>query len=243
MELGRLELGYSILLPCFFSVYLHPDDYNRLIGVQDLIKEDARRALTDRMAEWNKKGALFRRGGVRKQYRIAQSAWWIELFSDSENAVPPGDVEIHSELNDVAQPGYRGTKTTLIERQPSVTAARVVRDRESTRRQADRVYAEIRYSDDSGPQTYFVTQNEVSVGRGGEGLWVDLPLYSNDQVSREHLRLRRDPSTGTFAITDQSRNGTWLNGRRLTNGAEAALPDRAEIRVAEVLTLNFEARK
>jgi hypothetical protein len=28
--------------------------------------------------------------------------------------VPPGDVEIHSELNDVPQPGYRGIKTTLI---------------------------------------------------------------------------------------------------------------------------------
>ena len=243
MELGRLELGYSILLPCLFSVYLHPDDYHRLIGVQDIIKEDARRALTARMAEWNKKGALFRRGTTRKEYRIAQSTWWIELFSDGENAVPPGDVEIHSELNDVVQPGYRGTKTTLIERQPSVTAARVVRDRESTRRQADRVYAEIRYNDDSGPQTYFVTQNEVSVGRGGEGLWVDLPLYSSDQVSREHLRLRRDPSTGAFAITDQSRNGTWLNGRRLSNGAESALPDRAEIRVAEVITLTFEVRK
>jgi hypothetical protein len=67
MELGRLELGYSILLPCLFSVYLHPDDYQRLIGVQDLIKEDARRALTARMAEWNKKGAIFRRGGARKQ--------------------------------------------------------------------------------------------------------------------------------------------------------------------------------
>ena len=243
MELGRLELGYSILLPCLFSVYLHPDDYSRLAGVQDIIKEDARRALTARMAEWNKKGAMFRRGGARKQYRIAQSDWWIELFSDSENAVPPGDVEIHSELNDVVQPGYRGTKTTLIERQPSVTSARVVRDRESTRRQAERVYAEIRYSDDSGPQTFFVTQNEISVGRGGEGLWVDLPLYSNEQVSREHLRLRRDPATGGFAITDQSRNGTWLNGRRLTNGAEAALPDRAEIRVADVVTLSFEARK
>jgi hypothetical protein len=243
MELGRLELGYSILLPCLFSVYLHPDDYNRLIGVQDLIKEDARRALTARMAEWNKKGAIFRRGAARKEYKIAQGTWWIELFSDSENAVPPGDVEIHSELNDVVQPGYRGTKTTLIERQPTVTSARVVRDREGTRRQADRVYAEIRYNDDSGPQTYFVTQNEISVGRGGDGLWVDLPLYASDQVSREHLRLRRDPATGAFAITDQSRNGTWLNGRRLPNGSEAALPDRAEIRVAEVITLSFEARK
>jgi hypothetical protein len=247
MDLGRLELGYSILLPCLFSVYLHPDDYDRLIGVQDLIREDARRALTARMADWNKKGVL-RRGATRKEYKIAQSTWWIELFRDGENAVPPGDVEIHSELNDVVQPGYRGTKTTLIERQPSVTSARVVRDRESTRRNsadrgADRVYAEIHYNDDSGPQTYFVTQNEISVGRGGEGLWVDLPLYASDQVSREHLKLRRDPATGAFVITDQSRNGTWLNGRRLPNGAETAMPERAEIRVAEVITLSFEARK
>jgi hypothetical protein len=30
MELGRLELGYSILVPCIFSVYLHPDDYVRV---------------------------------------------------------------------------------------------------------------------------------------------------------------------------------------------------------------------
>lgn len=241
MELGQLELGYSILLPCVFSIYLHPDDFQRLAGVHDIIREDARRALNGKMGEWNKKG--FRRGAARKEYRIAQSDWWIEFFRDGENAVPPGDVEIHSELNDVAQPGYRGTKTTLIERQPSVTAARVVRDRESTRRQADGVYAEIRYQDDSGPQTYFVTQNEISIGRGGEGLWVDLPLYASDDVSREHVRLRRDPATGAFAITDQSRNGTWLNGRKLANGAEAALPDRAEIRVAEVLTLKFEARK
>ena len=45
MELGRLEMAYSILLPCIFSVYLHPDDYARLAGVGDLVKEDARKAL------------------------------------------------------------------------------------------------------------------------------------------------------------------------------------------------------
>lgn len=243
MELGCLELGYSILLPCLFSVYLHPDDYQRLAGVQDIIKEDARRALSARMAEWNKKGGLFRRGTTSKPYRIAQNDWWIEFFPDGENAVPPGDVEIHSELNDVAQPGYRGAKTTLIERQPSVTAARVVRDRETTRRQADRVFAEIRYRDDSGPQTFFITQNEITIGRGGDGLWVDLPLYASDEVSREHLRLKRNPDTGAFAVIDQSRNGTWLNGRRLASGAEAALPDQSEIRVAEVVTLTFEVRR
>ena len=243
MELGRLELAYSVLLPCNFSVYLHPDDHARLAGVQDIIKEDARRALTARMNAWNGRNSLFRRGGARKPCRIAQNDWWIELFPDTEGAVPPGDVEIHSELNDVVQPGYRGTKTTLIEREPSVTSARVARDRENTRRQPDRVFAEIRYQDDSGPQTYFMTQNEISVGRGGEDLWVDVPLYASEEISREHLRLRRDPASGAFTIVDQSRNGTWLNGRRLTRGAEEKLPERAEIRLAEAVKLSFEAKQ
>jgi hypothetical protein len=243
MEIGRLEMGYSILLPCLFSVYLHPDDYARLASVLELVKEDAKRALTARMAEWNAKGTLFRRGGPSKQYRIAQNDWWIELFSDPEGAVPPGDVEIHSELNDVVQPGYRGAKTTLIDREPSVTSARVARDRQSTRRLPDKVFAEIRYQDDSGSQTYFVTQNEISIGRGGEDLWVDLPLYTNDEVSREHLCLVRDPVSGAFTIMDKSRNGTWLNGKRLARGVESPIPDRAEIGVAEALKLTFEARK
>ncbi|HEY1336259.1 MAG TPA: FHA domain-containing protein [Bryobacteraceae bacterium] len=244
MELGRLEMGYSILLPCIFSVYLHPDDYGRLAGVQDLIREDARRVLNARMAEWNQeRGPLLKRRGPRKQFRIAQNDWWIEFFGDTEGAVPPGDVEIHSELNDVAQPGYRGAKTTLIDREPSVTQARVARDRESTRRQPDKVFAEIRYQDDSGPQTYFLTQNEITIGRGGEDLWVELPLYTSDEISREHFRLRRDAATGAFMIVDKSRNGTWVNGKRLARDVEEKLPDRAEIGVAEVLKLSFEARK
>jgi FHA domain len=243
MEFGRLEMGYSIILPCVFSVYLHPDDYARLIPVQELIREDARRVLAARMAEWNGGKGLFRRGGERKQCRIAQNDWRIELFADTEDAVPPGDVEIHSELNDAPRPGYRGVKTTLIDREPAVTAARVERDRESTKLRPDKVFGEIRYQDDSGPQTYFITQNEIVIGRGGEQLWVDLPLYTTEEVSREHLRLRRDPASGAFAIVDKSRNGTWLNGKRLKRDVEQAVPEQAEIGVAEVLKLSFEARK
>jgi pSer/pThr/pTyr-binding forkhead associated (FHA) protein len=169
--------------------------------------------------------------------------------------VPPGDVEIHSELNDAPQPGYRGVKTTLIDREPSVTATRVAQDRERTRERTrnrtaaaervtpHRIFAEIRYQDDSGPQTYFITQNEVSIGRGGEQLWVDLPLYTSEEVSREHVRLRRDPASGTFAILDKSRNGTWVNKKRLPRDVEQPLPDHAEIGIAEVLKLSFEARK
>ena len=242
MELGRLELGYSILVPCIFSVYLHPDDYARVARVQDLIQEDAKRSLTARMAEWNAKAGLLRRNAPRKTCRIATNGWWIGLFADSESAVPPGDVEIHSELNDIAQPGYRGTKTTLIDRTPSVTSARVVSDRENTRLRHGPVFAEIRYQDDSGPQTFLVTQNEVSIGRGGDDLWVDLALYTTDEVSREHLRLRRDPGKGEFKLTDLSRNGTWLNGRRIAGNTEVALPERAEISLAEKLNLAFAVR-
>src|SRR5215475_12752288 len=101
MELGKLEMGYSVLLPCIFSVYLHPDDFKRLAAVQELVKEDARRALSDRLAAWNTKPSVFKRSGrIQKVYRIARNEWLIDFFSDSESSVPPGDVEIHSELND-----------------------------------------------------------------------------------------------------------------------------------------------
>ncbi|MCX6627712.1 MAG: hypothetical protein NTW28_08800, partial [Candidatus Solibacter sp.] len=83
MELGRLELGYSILVPCIFSAYLNPDDYVRVVSVQDLIKEDAKRALTACLAEWNAKAGLLRRNAPRKTFRMATNGWWIGLVADS----------------------------------------------------------------------------------------------------------------------------------------------------------------
>src|SRR3954468_4607155 len=71
MELGRLEMGYSILVPCIFSVYLHPADFARIASVQDIIKEDAKRALDACLAEWNGTGKRLRRNVPRKAYRIA----------------------------------------------------------------------------------------------------------------------------------------------------------------------------
>jgi hypothetical protein len=242
MELGRLELGYSILVPCIFSVYLHPDDFQRVASVQEIIQEDAKRALHACLTEWNSGGGRLRRNAARKTYRIATNGWWIGLFPDSEASVPPGDVEIHSELNDTPQPGYRGTKTTLMDRAPSVTSARVAGDRANTRVLSQPVLAEIRYQDESGAQRFFMTQNDIRVGRGGDDLWVDLTLYTTEEVSREHLRIRRDPETGVFKITDLSRNGTWLNGRKVAGKVETPLPERAEISLAEKVNLSFEAR-
>ena len=87
-----------------------------------------------------------------------------------------------------------------------------------------------------------MTQDEISIGRGGDGAQVNLALYTNDEVSREHLRVRRDAIAEAFLIVDKSMNGTWLNGKRLTRGVEETLPAEAQISVAEVITLQFEAR-
>jgi hypothetical protein len=260
MELGQFEMGYSTLVPCIFSLYLHPDDYTRLTGVFDLIRDDAKKALASRLTELNAKPLAARTLGFgplravkdRKPYKIACKDWSFEFFPDSEGVVPLGDVEIHSELNETPQPGYHGTKTTLLEREPSVGAitgrtgvradTRQSGDPGPEGRPGDRVYAEIRYEDDSGPQLYLMTQDEISVGRGGDGAQVSLALYTNDEVSREHLRLRRDVTGKRFVILDKSMNGTWLNGKRLPRGVEETLPPKAQIGVAEVITLQFEAR-
>jgi hypothetical protein len=249
MELGQFEMNYSILLPCIFSLYLHPDDYTRLSGILDLIKEDARRALVARLEQLNAKPlglSVVLPNKDRKVYKIAGRDWAFEFFPDSEGVVPLGDVEIHSELNETPQPGYHGVKTTLMGREPNAGATtgqtHTGQPHVDTRQTNAGPHAEILYEDDSGPQQYLMMQDEISVGRGGDDVPVNLALYTNDEVSREHLRIRRDAAQGRFLIVDKSMNGTWLNGKRLTRGTEEAFSGRAEIGVAEVITLHFEAK-
>jgi hypothetical protein len=247
-ELGQFELTYTVLLPCVFSVYLNPEDHARLSGVFHLIAEDARRALRAHVARLNGKSGKLRWGAKPnvREYKIASHDWTVEFLPDSE--VPAGDVEIHSELTETVQPGYRGVKTTLTGRDPSVTSRRsaiepAAHTENVADRAVDRIYAEVHYEDDSGAQRYLITQNITRVGRGGGDQPMDLALYSNDDVSREHLIVRRDPATGVFTAVDCSTNGTWLDGRRLRKGIEEILPDRAEIKVAEAVTLSFETRR
>ena len=245
MEQGRFELAYTVLLPCAFSIYLNPEDHAHLAGVFDLIAEDAKRALRARVSQLNTPATVL---GMRvprkpqKEFKIATRDWIVEFLADAE--VPAGDIEIHSELNEASQPGYCGTKTTLMNREPSVTSGqRTTSPRTEAKPTGDQVLAEIRYEDDSGSQLFLVTQNEIRVGRGGDGQAMDLALYSNDEVSREHLVLRREAATGVFLVEDKSTNGTWLDGKRLRRGIEEILPNKAEIGVAEVLTLSFEVRR
>jgi len=255
-EAGHFELGYTVLVPCMFNLYLHPGDYERLRGIFPHIRDDARRALQDRIGQLNQtssKGLVFRSRKVEtKEYKIAGSDFVFEFFSDDDGSVPPGDVEIHSELAEMPRPGFHGVRTTLIGREPSVGTGRVAQSAVASpsapeaapigRGEIERVYAEIRYEDDSGPQIYFVTQNEVRIGRGGDGRIVDLALYSDDEISREHLHLRRDPVRNRFLIVDRSMNGTVVDGRKLVRDIEETLPRKATIALAETIQMQFEQR-
>ena len=90
VEMGQFEMAYSVLLPCVFSLYLHPEDYTRLLGVMELIKEDARRALSARLAQLNAKPlgfGLTRAGKDRKEYKIACKDWALEFFPDTPIAL------------------------------------------------------------------------------------------------------------------------------------------------------------
>ena len=246
MELAQFEMAYSVLLPRVFTIYLHQEDHARLKGVFDLIAQDAQRALCAHVTQLNSKPAFLgfkRNKKSAKEFKIAGDDWVIQFLPDPQGTVPPGDVEIHSELNDSSHPGFQGAKTTLIGREPGVASARIDAPRQETRKIADRVYAELRYEDDSGPQLYLVMQNTVRVGRGGDSEPMELALYTNDEVSREHFLIRRDPATGQFSIEDKSTNGTWVDGKRLKTGTPQGLPEHAEIGVAEVLTLQFQVRK
>jgi hypothetical protein len=122
-----------------------------------------------------------------------------------------------------------------------------------TKRPDEKAFARITWSDKRGRQTFLMTTNQIVAGRGGSDHYVHLKLEGAPDISREHFRLRRDEQTGEFFIRDLSAYGTAVNGKKLpssieeVNGVrrdinrEEPLPRKASIRLADALTLEFEA--
>jgi pSer/pThr/pTyr-binding forkhead associated (FHA) protein len=137
------------------------------------------------------------------------------------------------------------TRTTLTERSGNI----------DTRRAMGMVYASLSYEDDSGAHTYQMTKDLIKIGRGAEDRWVDLKLNSKKDVSREHVQIRHDASTGQLFMKDLSSLGTTVNGKRVlpsiqqVNGEdvdrniETPLPSKARIGLAGVLFIDFKAVK
>src|SRR4051812_47209069 len=103
------------------------------------------------------------------------------------------------------------------------------------------------YRDDSGEHVHPINKDLTKIGRGGAEHWVDVMVGAGAQVSREHCRVRRDP-TGRLFLQDVSAWGTSLNGTPIEKFVEGdaahehELTHGASIRLADAVTLELLLR-
>jgi hypothetical protein len=251
-------LKYSTLAPSRYIVYLHPDEHARMEGIFPILQEEASRALTEELEALNRRSPVARK--VNRLLRRVDSLvhkpggdWQIEFFRDPDGEMAPGDIVVDSELVIPGSPELgvgertrrvtttRSGERTAVREQPARTAV-------ST---AAAALARLTYEDNSGPHTFDIVRDSITVGRGGIAYHVDVRVDASADVSREHLRIRHDPQTRRFFVIDLSSLGTTLNGRALPkgfdetdgtkreNGVETPLPDTARLGMAETVYLDF----
>jgi pSer/pThr/pTyr-binding forkhead associated (FHA) protein len=113
-------------------------------------------------------------------------------------------------------------------------------------------HARLQYEDNGGSHAFDIVRDSIVIGRGGIAFRADVRIDSSVDVSREHVRIRRDSRSGAFFIIDLSTLGTTLNGRRLPkgydevegtkreNGVETPLPSGSRIGLADTVYLQFD---
>lgn len=204
------------------------------------------------------------------------SGWEVHLQPDSNGEIDRGHLGIVSTLAMPPKVEYGGTPTTRIVKSvvgrgqrtstttdvplpPSVAQAVVAPPALAPMASASstgsggelRELARLSYEDETGPHVFVMRKDTISVGRGGSAAWVDVQVAAGPKVSREHFRIRRDPS-GDFYIQDVSLWGTTVDGRPIPPSAKAPegvagpgeeqkLPPRAQIGLADSIVIAFDA--
>jgi hypothetical protein len=250
-------LKYSTLAPSRYVVYLHPNEFARLEGILPILQGQTIRALGEELAKLNRQplgGYLKRLLGDSTPVENPGGAWQVEFLADPDGELADGDILIQSDLvlphRDEPGAGQRTRRITTVH-----SGHRTTRREETIRElpaAASVVHARLRWNDNSGAHVYEMTRDVVSVGRGGVACRVDARIDASVDVSREHIRILRDPLSGRFSVQDLSTLGSTLNGRALPrgfeladgerreNGVETPLPDGARIGLAETVYLDFE---
>jgi len=259
MREGLEPLRYTTLPPAMYHVYLHPDDFERLRGIFPRMQEETRQALEAELGELNRASLSARLKLARKpesKVIAPEGGWRIEFFENTDDDAAPGDIVIYSELAMPAKPEFGAGSMTK-----RINTRRMAGEETTSQKYEEKLpatkemeaYATIEYEDKSGRQTYRIAKNQVVIGRGGRDYWTDLKLTTLPDVSREHVRLRRDAETGAFYIKDLSRLGTSVNGEKIPTSVEyvegekrdknleVALPSKARIGLADVIFLDFQA--
>jgi len=259
MREGLEPLHYTTLPPGIYHVYLHSEDFARLRGIFPRMQDETRKALDDEVAELNRASLGERLKLARRPASKVvppEGGWRIEFFENTDDGVAAGDIEIYSELALPAKPEYgAGSMTKRINTRRvggETTASQKYEERLPETKEME-AFATIEYEDQTGRKTYRMAKNQIVIGRGGRDYWTDLKLDTLPDVSREHVRLRRDADSGEFFIKDLSRLGTSVNGESIPTSVEyvdgekrdknveVKLPATARIGLADVVFLNFQA--
>jgi hypothetical protein len=260
MREGVEHLLYSSVAPAVYYVFLHPDDFERLSPLTPRLVAEARRALDDELRAMNA-ADRFTPGPVRRwlgrppAVERPQDDWVIRLEPDPDGELAPGHIAITSELTLPPRQQFDGTETRRVTTVKRGESTETNRQTVSAPPEASRsIHATISYTDHDGAHTYEVEKDRIVVGRGGVGYWVDVKVNAPADVSREHLRIRRDPGTGRFYLKDLSSFGTSVDGVQVPRSIELAegekrdleievpLPDRARIELAGMIVLEFATR-
>jgi len=257
MREGLEPLQYTILAPATYHVYLHPDDLERLRGILPRIIEEASRALDGELAMLNRAPLSHKLRLARKpvpKVEAPPGGWTIDILENTDDETQAGDIVIYSELAMPSKPEYgTGSMTKRIATSRLSGELKTSQKFEEKPDGAAETYATIEYEDRNGRQTYRMSKNQIVIGRGGRDYWTDLTLQTVPDVSREHIRLRRDPASGKFFVKDLSRLGTTVDGQKIPSSidyvegekkdknVEVNLPSRARIGLADVIFLDFHA--
>jgi len=261
MQAGMCPSFYSNLVPSTFTVYLLAEDLERLRPLEQRMRDEAIRALGEKLSKLNKSGEPMvkiplvpKKGGKRYE---ALGEWSVEFHENTDDGAEETPLVIHSSFPFTSSSDDRiGTLTERVtKRRPDGQTSTTSTQRMGpvdARRGAGIVYANIEYEDETGAHTYQMTKDQIKIGRGSVDRWVDLKLSIKKDVSREHVQIRRDTS-GKFFIKDLSTLGTTVNGRRLAasiaridgedvdKNIETPLPNKARIGLAGVVFLDFRA--
>lgn len=259
----RMAPGYyTNYVPNVFKVYLYGEDYRALLPLKDKIRDEAIRALHEELQRRNGTHGLalplpFAKKKQRKRYE-AMGDWVVEFHPNEDDDAAQNRLEVRGETSRPPEPGnLEGSPTVKIMRPEMEDSARETRRTglANPARNNAEAYARLTYEDDTGKHDFDMVKEEIKVGRGGPNEWVDLKLITTKDVSREHFQVRRDGQTGQFFIKDLSRFGTWVNMKRITpsveiqdnvendKNIEEPLPSKAEINLADVITVYFRALK
>jgi len=237
-------LLYSTLVPSYYDVYLHREDYNRLSTVFARIRDESMRALGKELARLNKKSfsLLPGLGAKASSHEAAEKEFSVKFHVDENEELAPGDVLIDSRLALPAPAEYGvGAKTQRSATIRSGGETRKLRKHQEEASEASPARAKMLYKNKEGRECEFLmTSQEISVGRGGRNEFCDLELEGPADVSRQHFYLRQDPDTQKFFIQDVSKFGTSVNGKRLAPKEWIEIPSKATIAVADVLTIEFQ---